>query len=159
MWATTSVAIDGAFLEGLSDEAADVLARAAVAGRGYGAILMGLSSGVVARVGMTDTAYRLRGRGLWVYFFRPNGPDPRLARGRRDVWQSTALPFVLWRAAPTSRPAPRERVREIYGVNYPRLAKIKARATIRRTCFGSISIFCLTPAVNDRPSVAVSLRI
>jgi hypothetical protein len=44
-------------------EAADVLARAAVAGRGFGEILMSLSNGVAARIGMTDTAYPLRGTG------------------------------------------------------------------------------------------------
>jgi hypothetical protein len=37
-----------------------------VAGRGFGDILVGLSSGVAARVGMTDTAYPLRGTGLSV---------------------------------------------------------------------------------------------
>lgn len=46
VWATTSVAVDGAFLEGLADEGlVQVLASAAMAGRGVGAILMGLSNG------------------------------------------------------------------------------------------------------------------
>jgi FAD/FMN-containing dehydrogenase len=44
VWETTSLAIDAAFLEGMTDEGLlDVLARAAVAGRGVGQMLMGVS--------------------------------------------------------------------------------------------------------------------
>lgn len=64
VWETTSVAVDGAFLEGIDDGVADTLTRAALAGRGFGNLEMGLSSGAAARVGMIDTAYPLRGRGL-----------------------------------------------------------------------------------------------
>ena len=64
VWATTSLAVDGAFLEGMTGDVVDVLARAAVAARGVGAMLMGLSNGVASRIGMTDTAYPLRGTGL-----------------------------------------------------------------------------------------------
>ena len=64
VWGPTSLAVDGAFLEGVSDGVADVLARAVLAGRGFGELLMGLSSGVAARTEMTDTAYPLRGTGL-----------------------------------------------------------------------------------------------
>jgi len=45
------------------DGLVDVLARAAVAGRGIGAMLMGLSNGLASHIGMTDTAYPLRGLG------------------------------------------------------------------------------------------------
>ena len=64
VWGPTSLAVDGAFLEGVSDGVAAVLQRAALAGRGLGEILMGLSHGVAARTGMTDTVYPLRGTGL-----------------------------------------------------------------------------------------------
>ena len=64
VWAATSVAVDGAFLEDLSDGVVDVLARAAIEGRGIGQMLLGLSNGVVARIPMTATAYPLRGTGL-----------------------------------------------------------------------------------------------
>lgn len=57
-WATTHVAVDGAFIEDLSGGVVDVLARAAVAGRGVGQMLLGLSNGVAARIPMTATAYR-----------------------------------------------------------------------------------------------------
>ena len=64
VWATTSLAVDGAFLEGMTGDVVDVLARAAIAARGVGAMLMGLSNGMASRVGMTDTPYPLRGTGL-----------------------------------------------------------------------------------------------
>ena len=129
VWASTSVAVDGAFLEGLSDEAANVLARAAVTGRGYGAILMGLSSGVVARVGMTDTAYPLRGRGLGVLLSSEWARPEDRARSEGWVAEYGAALRPLARRAYVNYipPSPPERVRGIYGVNYPRLAKIKAR--------------------------------
>ena len=64
VWATTALAVDGAFLEGMTGDVVEVLARAAVAARGVGAMLMRLSKGVASRVGMTDTAYPLRATGL-----------------------------------------------------------------------------------------------
>ena len=64
VWASTSVAVDGEFLDCMTDGVVDVLARAAAAARGVGAMLTGLSNGVASRVGMTDTAYPLRGTGL-----------------------------------------------------------------------------------------------
>ena len=129
VWATTSVAVEGAFLEGVSDGAADVLTRAAVAGRGFGDILMGLSSGVAARIGMTDTAYPLRGTGLSVLLSSEwNRPEDR-ARAERWVAQygDALRPWARRAYVNYIPPSPPERIREIYGVNYPRLAKIKAR--------------------------------
>jgi FAD/FMN-containing dehydrogenase len=129
VWATTSVAVDGAFLERLSEEAADVLARAAVAGRGYGDILIGLSNGVAARIGMTDTAYPLRGTGLSVLLSSEWARPEDRARSERWVAEYGAALRQWARRAYVNYipPSPPERVREIYGVNYPRLAKIKAR--------------------------------
>ena len=129
VWATTSVAVEGAFLEGVSDGAADVLARAAVAGRGFGDILMGLSSGVAARIGMTDTAYPLRGTGLSVLLSSEWGRPEDRARSERWVAEYGAAlrPWARRAYVNYIPPSPPERIREIYGVNYPRLAKIKAR--------------------------------
>ncbi len=129
VWATTSVAVDGAFLERVSDEAADVLGRAALAGRGFGEILMGLSSGVAARIGMTDTAYPLRGTGLSVLLSSEwTRPEDR-ARAERWVAEYGAAlrPWARGAYVNYIPPSPPERIREIYGVNYPRLARIKAR--------------------------------
>jgi FAD/FMN-containing dehydrogenase len=129
VWATTSVAVDGAFLEGVSDGAADVLARAAMAGRGFGEILMGLSNGVAARVGMTDTAYPLRGTGLSVLLSSEwTRPEDR-ARAEQWVAEYGASLHPWARRAYVNYipPSSQERIREIYGVNYPRLANIKAR--------------------------------
>lgn len=125
----TSLAVEGAFLEGVSDGVAAVLQRAALAGRGFGEILMGLSNGVVARIGMTDTAYPLRGTGLssllaaaWT---RPED------RARADQWVAeygAALrPWARRAYVNYIAPSPPARIREIYGVNYPRLAQIKAQ--------------------------------
>jgi FAD/FMN-containing dehydrogenase len=63
VWPSTFLAVDGAFLEDLSDAVVDVLSRAAIEGRGVGQMLLGLSNGVAARIPMTDTAYPLRGKG------------------------------------------------------------------------------------------------
>jgi hypothetical protein len=57
VWGPTSVAVDGAFLEQLRGGVVDVLSRAAIEGRGFGQMLLGLSNGVVARIPMTATAY------------------------------------------------------------------------------------------------------
>jgi FAD/FMN-containing dehydrogenase len=129
VWDSTSVAVDGAFLDGVSDGVADVLQRAALAGRGFGDILMGLSNGVAARVGMTDTAYPLRGTGLSVLldaaWDRPGD------RARAEHWVAeygAALrPWARRAYVNYLAPSSAERIREIYGVNYPRLARIKAR--------------------------------
>jgi len=128
VWASTSVAVEGAFLEGVSGGAADVLARAAVAGRGVGEILMGLSNGVAARIGMTETAYPLRGTGLSVLLSSEwTRPEDRARAERWVAEYGAALRPWAHRAyvnyIPPSTP---ERIREIYGVNYPRLARIKA---------------------------------
>ena len=128
-WATTSVATDGAFLDGVSDGVADVVARAAVAGRGFGAIEMGLSNGVAARIAMTDTAYPLRGTGLSLLVTSEwRRPEDR-ARSERWVAETGAAlrPWARRAYVNYIPPSPPERIREIYGVNYPRLARIKAR--------------------------------
>lgn len=128
VWASTSVAIEGAFLDGVSNDAADVMARAAVAGRGFGDILMGLSNGAAARVAMTDTAYPLRGTGLSCLLSSEwSRPEDR-ARSERWVAEYGAELRPLAHRAyvnyiPPSDPA---RIRELYGANYPRLARIKA---------------------------------
>jgi FAD/FMN-containing dehydrogenase len=129
VWAATSLAVDGAFIETLSDGVVDVLSRAAVEGRGVGQMLLGLSNGVVARIPMTATAYPLRGTGLSVLIAAEwHKPE---ARARAERWVAeTSLALRPWaRRAyvnylPPSTP---ERIREIYGINYLRLARIKAR--------------------------------
>jgi FAD/FMN-containing dehydrogenase len=129
VWATTAVAVDGAFIEDLSGGVVDVLARAATEGRGIGQMLLGLSNGVAARVPMTATAYPLRGTGL-SSLIDAEWRKPE-ARARAEQWvEETGAALRPWaRRAyvnylPPSAP---ERIREIYGVNYPRLARIKAR--------------------------------
>lgn len=128
-WNTTRLAVDGAFIEDLSGGVVDVLARAAVAARGVGQMLMGLSNGVAARVPMDATAYALRGTGLSslvaAEWDKPEG------RARAEQWvaeSGAALRPFAHRAyvnyLPRSTP---ERVREAYGANYPRLARIKAQ--------------------------------
>jgi FAD/FMN-containing dehydrogenase len=129
VWATTSLAVDGAFLEGMTGSVVDVLARAAVAARGVGAMLMGLSNGVASRVGMTDTAYPLRGTGLSCLLS---------AEWKRPQEREQAMHWVAEHGAalrPWARrayvnylaPSAPERIREIYGPNYPRLARVKAQ--------------------------------
>lgn len=127
-WATTHVAVDGAFIEDLGGGVVDVLARAAVAGRGVGQMLLGLSNGVAARIPMTTTAYPLRGRGS-SSLIAAEWSTPE-ARVRAQNWvKETGAALRPWaRRAyvnylPPSTP---ERIRGIYGVNYPRLARIKA---------------------------------
>ena len=130
VWTTTSLAVDGAFLEGLTDDRlVDVLARAAVAARGVGAMLMGLSNGVASRVGMTDTAYPLRGTGLSSLLSAEwHRPEER-ARAEQWVAEYGAALHPWARRAYVNYLAPSsaERIRDVYGVNYPRLARIKAR--------------------------------
>ena len=129
VWAATSLAVDGAFIEDLSDGVVDVLSRAAIDGRGVGQMLLGLSNGVVARVPMTATAYPLRGTGLSTLvaaeWHRPE------ARARAEQWvveTGAALrPFARRAYVNYLPPSTPERIRETYGVNYRRLARIKAQ--------------------------------
>jgi len=129
VWATTSLAVDGAFLEDLSGGVVDVLSHAAIEGRGVGQMLLGLSNGVVARIPMTATAYPLRGTGLSTLLAAEwHAPEAR-ARAERWVAETGAALRPWARRAyvnylPRSTP---ERIREIYGVNYPRLARIKSQ--------------------------------
>ena len=129
VWGPTSVAVNGAFIEDLSGGVVDVLSRAAIEGRGVGQMLLGLSNGVVARIPMTATAYPLRGTGL-SSLVAAEWQKPE-ERGRAERWVAetgAALRPYAHRAyvnyLPPSTP---ERIREIYGVNYPRLARIKAQ--------------------------------
>lgn len=130
VWATTSLTVDGAFLEGLTDDRlVDVLSRAAYAGRGVGEILMGLSNGVAAGIAMTDTAYPLRGTGLSsllsAEWHRPE------ERARAEQWVAeygAALrPWARRAYVNYLPPSSPERIREVYGVNYSRLARIKGQ--------------------------------
>lgn len=129
VWAPTSLAVDGAFLEGITGEVADVLARAAIAGRGVGAMLMGLSNGVASRVGMTDTAYPLRGTGLSCLLSAEwKRPQDREPAQRWVAEYGTALrPWARRAYVNYLAPSSTERIREIYGVNYPRLSHVKAK--------------------------------
>jgi FAD/FMN-containing dehydrogenase len=128
-WNSTHLAVDGAFIEELSGGVVDVLARAAVDGRGVGQLLLGLSNGVAARTPMSATAYALRGTGLSslvaAEWETPNG------RARAEQWVAetgAALrPFARRAYVNYMPPSAPERIREVYGVNYPRLARIKAQ--------------------------------
>ena len=129
VWATTHVAVDGAFIEHLNDGVVDVLSRAASEGRGIGQMLLGLSNGVVARIPMSATAYPLRGTGLSTLIAAEW--DKPETRSRAEAWVAetgAALRPHARRAyvnyLPPSTP---ERIRDAYGVNYPRLARIKAQ--------------------------------
>lgn len=129
VWATTSVAVDGAFIEDLSGGVIDVLARAATEGRGIGQMLLGLSNGVVARIPMTATAYPLRGTGLSTLIDAEWRIPEARARAIRWVAETSAAlrPWARRAYVNYLPPSAPERIREIYGVNYPRLARIKAR--------------------------------
>lgn len=91
-------------------------------------MLMGLSSGAAARVAMTDTAYPLRGTGLSsllsAEWHRPE------ERARAEHWVAeygAALrPWARRAYVNYLAPSSPERIREVYGVNYTRLARIKA---------------------------------
>jgi FAD/FMN-containing dehydrogenase len=129
VWAATSLAVDGAFLEDLSSGVVDVLSRAAVEGRGVGQMLLGLSNGVVARIPMAATAYPLRGTGLSTLVAAEwHKPEAR-ARAERWVAETGAAlrPWALRAYVNYLPPSTPERIREIYGVNYPRLTRIKAQ--------------------------------
>jgi len=130
VWVTTSLAVDGAFLEGMTDDGlVDVLARAALAGRGFGQMLMGLSNGAAARIGMTDTAYPLRGTGLSSLLAAEWDRPEERARAEQWVAEYGAALRPWARRAYVNYLAPSspERIREVYGVNYSRLARIKAQ--------------------------------
>lgn len=129
VWATTSVAVDGAFIEDLSGGVVDVLSRAAIEGRGVGQMLLGLSHGAVARIPMTATAYPLRGTGLSTLIDAEWHKPEERARAERWVAETSAALHPWARRAYVNYlpPSPPERIREIYGVNYPRLARIKAQ--------------------------------
>jgi FAD/FMN-containing dehydrogenase len=130
VWTTTSLAVDGAFLEGITDDRlVNVLSRAAVAGRGVGAMLMGLSNGVASRIGMTDTAYPLRGTGLSSLLSAEWRRPEQRVRAEQWVAESGAALRPWARRAYVNYLAPTspERIREVYGENYPRLARVKAQ--------------------------------
>jgi FAD/FMN-containing dehydrogenase len=129
VWSTTSLAVDGAFLEGMTGDVVDVLARAAIAARGIGAMLMGLSNGVASRVGMTDTAYPLRGTGLSCLLSAEwKQTEDREAAVQWVAEHGAALrPWARRAYVNYLAPSSPERIREVYGVNYPRLARIKAQ--------------------------------
>jgi FAD/FMN-containing dehydrogenase len=129
VWGPTSLAVDGAFLEGVGDGVAAVLQRAALAGRGFGEILMGLSNGVAARTGMTDTAYPLRGTGLSSLLSAAwTRPEDRAPAEQWVAEYGAALrPWARRAYVNYIAPSPPARIREIYGVNYPRLSQIKAQ--------------------------------
>jgi FAD/FMN-containing dehydrogenase len=128
-WTATRLAVDGAFLEDLSSGVIDVLSRAAVEGRGIGQMLLGLSNGVVARIPMTATAYPLRGTGLSTLIAAEwHGPEARAGAERWVAETGAALrPWARRAYVNYLPPSGQERIREIYGVNYPRLARIKAQ--------------------------------
>jgi hypothetical protein len=84
---------------------------------------------VAARIGMTDTAYPLRGTGLSVLLSSEwTRPEDR-ARAERWVaeYGDALRPWARRAYVNYIPPSPPQRIREIYGVNYPRLARIKAR--------------------------------
>ncbi len=130
VWNTTPLVVDGAFLEGLHDDAlVDMLANAATSARGVGAILMGLSNGVASRVAMADTAYPLRGVGLSCLFSAEwHRPDERAPAERWVADVGAAFrPWARRAYVNYLAPSPPARIREVYGVNYARLARIKAQ--------------------------------
>jgi FAD/FMN-containing dehydrogenase len=129
VWTATSLAVDGAFLESMTGDVVDVLARAAVAARGVGAMLMGLSNGVASRIGMADTAYPLRGTGLSCLLSAEwKRPEDRERAAHWVAEHGAALrPWARRAYVNYLAPSSPERIREIYGPNYPRLARVKAK--------------------------------
>jgi FAD/FMN-containing dehydrogenase len=130
LWETTPLAMDGAFIERMVDDAlVDALGRAAMAGRGFAGILMGLSNGVASRVPMTDTAYALRGVGLSSSWHAEWQRPEERARAQQWVAETSAALRPWARRAYVNYLAPGspERVREVYGENFARLARIKAQ--------------------------------
>jgi FAD/FMN-containing dehydrogenase len=129
VWDTTNLAVDAAFLEGVEEALAAVLERAALAGRGFGAILMGLSNGKAARIGMTDTAYPLRGTGLSSMISAEwSRPEERARAVNWIAEHGAALrPWARRAYVNYLPPSSPDRIREVYGVNHARLAAIKGR--------------------------------
>jgi FAD/FMN-containing dehydrogenase len=129
VWGTTFLAVDGAFLEDLSGGIIDVLSRAASEGRGIGQMLLGLSNGVAARAPMTATAYPLRGTGLSTLISAEWHKPEERSRAERWVMETGAAlrPWARRAYVNYLPPSSPERIREIYGENYPRLARIKAQ--------------------------------
>jgi FAD/FMN-containing dehydrogenase len=129
VWLPTHLTVDGAFIKDLTGGVVDVLARAAVEGRGVGQMLLGLSNGVVARIPMTATAYPLRGRGLSSLIAAEWDKPEARARAERWVRETGAAlrPWARRAYVNYLPPSTPDRIREIYGVNYPRLARIKAQ--------------------------------
>ncbi len=129
VWAATCLAVDGAFIEDLSSGVVDVLSRAAVEGRGVGQMLLGLSNGVAARIPMTATAYPLRGTGLSTLIAAQWDIPELRTRAERWVAETGAAlrPYARRAYVNYLPPSTQERIRGIYGVNYPRLAQIKAK--------------------------------
>ena len=146
VWTTTSVAVDGAFIEDLNDGVVEVLSRAAVEGRGVGQMLLGLSNGAVARVPMTATAYPLRGTGMSTLIAAEWNKVEGRARAERWVAETGAAlrPYARRAYVNYLPPSTPERIREIYGVNYPRLARIKAQ-------YDPANLFCENQ--NIRPEI------
>jgi len=90
---------------------------------------MGLSNGVASRVGMTDTAYPLRGTGLSCLLSAEwNRIQDREAAVQWVAEYGAALrPWARRAYVNYLAPSAPERIREVYGVNYPRLARVKAQ--------------------------------
>jgi hypothetical protein len=78
---------------------------------------------------MTATAYPLRGTGLSILIDAEWGTPEARARAVRWVAETSAAlrPWARRAYVNYLPPSAPERIREIYGVNYPRLARIKAR--------------------------------
>jgi FAD/FMN-containing dehydrogenase len=129
VWDSTAVAVDGAFLERLDDGPVEALSRAALAGRGFGSLLMGLSNGQAARIGIADTAYPLRGTGLSSLLSATwERPEDRERSERWVAEFGAALrPWARRAYVNYLGPSTPDRIREVYGANYARLARIKAR--------------------------------
>jgi Berberine and berberine like len=92
-------------------------------------MLLGLSNGVAARIPMTASAYPLRGTGLSTLIDAEwRTPEARVRAVRWVTETSAALrPWARRAYVNYLPPSAPERIREIYGVNYPRLARIKAQ--------------------------------
>ena len=92
-------------------------------------MLLGLSNGVVARISVPATAYSLRGTGLSTLISAEwHNPQAR-ARAERWVAETGAAlrPWARRAYVNYLPPSGPERIREIYGANYARLARIKAQ--------------------------------
>lgn len=92
-------------------------------------MLLGLSNGVAARTPMIATAYPLRGTGLSSLFAAEWDKPEKRARAERWVAETGAAlrPWARRAYVNYLPPSAPERIRAVYGVNYPRLARIKAQ--------------------------------